>query len=618
MSELSADNPNHLEYANDLFEVAVLGGIRLTGLDRMRVTLKVSLKEGSAPAIRHNLDLYNDGQCERYIRKVAERFEVGTTVVAATIGDLIEKLESYRLEQAMPADKKKKALSPDEVQAAQAFLEQPNLLERTNELIGQSGVIGEETNRLLMYLVFTSRKMPRPLHVVSLGASGMGKTHLQEKVGALIPEEDTLSVTSLSENSFYYFGQEELRHKLILIEDLDGLAGSGATGAFYALRELQSKRRISKTIAHKTSQGETKTVHLVVEGPVCVSGCTTRASLYEDNANRSFLLFLDESPEQDERIMAYQRAMSAGKINSQDEREAQGLLRNTQRVLEPIAVRNPYAERLILPGAVFKPRRTNAHYLAFIEAVTFYCQKQRQVKTDRRTGERYIETTLEDIEAANQLLKEVLLRKSDELSGACRNYFERLKTYLKERESTSAEDGTSAWTSREVRLALRVSGTTYRRYQRELLEQGYIRIKGGERTTGYTYEITSPGEYEELKAGVETVLDEVLDRLCASEPVVRHPRGGSPKSQKISAKHPVRHKTTKMKETPTIGESAGKTLAVLQAAVGKWFTAREVSEITGRIKRVEGRNLKKLYEAGHIERVWESPLHRYRAGNPDR
>ena len=53
--------------------------------------------------------------------------------------------------------------------------------------------------------------MKAPLHIVSLGASGTGKTHLQEKVGELIPEEDKLEITSLSENAFYYFGQRELK-----------------------------------------------------------------------------------------------------------------------------------------------------------------------------------------------------------------------------------------------------------------------------------------------------------------------------------------------------------------------------------------------------------------------
>lgn len=97
--------------------------------------------------------------------------------------------------------------------------------------------------------------------------------------------------------------------------------------------------------------------------------------------------------------------------------------------MQPVPVRNSYAERLQLPADVFKPRRTNAHYLAFIEAVTFYHQFQRTERIDEDTGERYIETTIEDIAAANHLMKDVLLRKSDELTGACRNSTEPLEEF---------------------------------------------------------------------------------------------------------------------------------------------------------------------------------------------
>lgn len=118
--------------------------------------------------------------------------------------------------------------------------------------------------------------------------------------------------------------------------------------------------------------------------------------------------------------------------------------------MQPVQVRNPFAEQLQLPADVFKPRRTNAHYLAFIEAVTFYHQYQRIERVDEDTGERYIETTIEDIAAANQLMKDALLRKSDELTGACRNYFERIKEYLQANSS-------GAFTSMQVSKGLRIS-----------------------------------------------------------------------------------------------------------------------------------------------------------------
>ena len=533
---LDATNPESLIYENDLLKLTVLGGIKLEGLDRMRVTLKIELKDTSIPAIRHNLDLYNDTQLEKLIRKTAERLELGTSVIAASLNELTNLLEQYRIEEIekqTQQEDKKKFLTPEEIKAAQTYLSQPDLIQRTRQDTGRAGVIGEETNRLLMYLIFTSRKREQPLHIVSLGSSGVGKTHLQEKVGALIPEEDKIEITTLSENAFYYFGQRELKNKLILIEDLDG-----AEGVLYPLRELQSKKSISKTVVRKNTKGETKTISLKVEGPVSVSGCTTRESLYEDNANRSFLIHIDESAEQDEKVMAYQRKLSAGKIDITAEHQTREQLQNTQRVLQPVQVRNPFAEQLQIPNEVFKPRRTNAHYLAFIEVVTFYHQYQREEKADPETGELYIETTLEDITIANDLLKEVLLRKSDQLNGATRKYFEKLKALVSSENNKA--DQVDTFTNAFIRSKLRIKGTTLRRYHNALLDAGLIQIQSGKPSTGYTYQIVDPKEYQTLQDSITGVLDEILvhcERAClpnrqASTPKVSQSKNGSRKIKK--------------------------------------------------------------------------------------
>jgi hypothetical protein len=455
-------------------------------------------------ALRHNLDLYNDTQVEKLIRKAAEKLEVGTIALSRAIADLTNQLEEYRLkelESKQQVKETRKLLTEEERAQAITYLKTQDLLLRTNQDIGRSGVIGEESNRLLMYLIFTSRRREQPLHLVSLGSSGIGKSHLQEKVGELIPEEDKLEITTLSENAFYYFGQRELKNKLILIEDLDG-----AEGVLYPLRELQSKKRISKTVTHKDTKGITRTIHLTVEGPVSVAGCTTKESIYEDNANRSFLIYIDESKEQDERIMQYQRKRSAGTINTGEEKQIKELFKNCQRILLPVSIRNPYAELLQIPAEVFKPRRTNAHYLAFIEAVTFYHQYQRAKKVDQATGEEYIETTLEDIEEANKLIKEILLRKSDELNKATRNHFEQIKNYLKENNKT-------AFTTKEIRQALRENHSNQKRYMLELLRNNYVKKSTGSQAKGFTYEVTSYEEYEQLQDKITTVLDEILLKL---------------------------------------------------------------------------------------------------------
>lgn len=512
---LNSNNPDYITYQKEHLKFTLLGGISLNQSDRMRVTLKVNIEPQLSPlqSIRHNLDLYNDDQVEKFCRKASEKLEVGTSQLLQTISELTEELERYRVSKQdnhKEVKPKHRILTQERRNRAIAYLSQPDLLKRTNEDIAKSGVIGEEINRLLMYLVFTSRLRENPLHVISLGASGTGKTYLQEKIGELIPESDKLEITMLSENAFYYFGQQELKNKLILIEDMDG-----AENVLYPLRELMSKKRISKTIPIKDSKGNLKTITLQVEGPICVAGTTTQERIYEDNANRSLLLYLDGSNKHQEQIMDNQRRMSAGEINIKEQEEVQELFKDIQSVLKPVNVRNPYAPQLKIPQEVFKPLRTNTHYLQFIECITFYNQYQRAKKIDCQSGSDYIETTIEDIEHANKLLKGVLLAKADELSGACRKFLEMLKKHLLKEQKQS-------FYASEIRSALRTSPTTLKRHLYNLLSNGYIKIVGGDKfRKGYEYEIVNFEEYQQLQDTIQTALDEALNKIKrVSSPVV--------------------------------------------------------------------------------------------------
>ncbi|WP_299112017.1 hypothetical protein [uncultured Winogradskyella sp.] len=504
MNTFNTSNPNHFVFTTEVLEVHILGGLNIHGLDRMRVTLKVNCIEDEFHALRHNIDLYNSNGVEKLVRKLAEFLKVGTSVIRRALQELINKLESYRIELLAIENEDEifeYQLSKQERRSAMNLLKSKDLLKKTNKLIGASGVIGEKVNRLLMYLIFTSRKTSNPLHCISFGSSGVGKTHLQSKVAELIPEEDKVEITVLSANAFYYFKRHELKNKLVLIEDLDG-----AEEVLYPLRELQTKKRITKSVVQKGIGGEGKTKNLTVEGPVSVAGCTTQESLYEDNSNRSFLLYIDESEAQDERIMQYQRLASAGKINVQDEIDARQMLCNVQRLLKPVRVINPFAEYLSLPKSVFKPRRSNAHYLQFIEAITFYHQHQRESKFDAHTGEEYIETTLKDIKQANNLIKSVLLRKSDSLNGATRNYLEALKGHLAKKKDT-------LFSNREIRKQLRIAESTLRRYHQLLLREGYIIKRNDIQSESFTYEIVDANEFRELENSIDKALGVCLETL---------------------------------------------------------------------------------------------------------
>jgi len=206
--------------------------------------------------------------------------------------------------------------------------------------------------------------------------------------------------------------------------------------------------------------------------------------------------------------------LSAGKGDVHAEMQIQEQFQNMQRVLMPGQIRNPYAEKLQIPEEVFKPRRTNAHYLAFIEAVTFYHQYQREKQYDKDTGEEYIETTIEDIEEANKLMCNILLRKSDDLNGATRNYFERLKVWLKERDKNSGTP--PAFTNVSARQALRVNASNQKRYMIALQEWGLVQKVKGDKKNGYAYEVTTFEDQQQRNQRITGVLEKILTELKKS------------------------------------------------------------------------------------------------------
>jgi DNA primase len=504
---LNTNNPDYITYAYENLTLHIIGGIALYPIDKLKITLKIERKDSQNPlhSIRQsNLDLYSDEQLQKFIRSASERLEVGSREMHLAIASLISELEQYRqerIEQQKPKTDPVKALSEVRKQELLKILQSKNLFSKLNELIGHTGVVGEEKNRLIAWTVFTTRLTNNPLHIICLGASGTGKTYLQEKISDLIPKQHKVNITASTENALYYIGKTEYKHKLLIIEDLDGVST-----ALLTLRELQSKAFVSKLVPVKDNKGNMKTIQLEVEGPICLSGTTTKEKLYEDNANRCLLIYLDNSEAQQQAIMQYQRKLHAGKIDKAEEERIKELLRDMQLMFKNIRVVNPYAEKLTIPETVFKPLRTNAHYLQFIEAITFIHQFQREIKKDAQ-GMSYTETTLEDIELANELLKDVLLAKSDELTKACRDFLEKLKGVL-------AKEKKQSFYRSEVREKLKINPHNLNHYLKTLHFYGYVKSIGGNKFKGgYEYEITRKDEYIQLQHAVTTALDKALQDI---------------------------------------------------------------------------------------------------------
>lgn len=348
------------------------------------------------------------------------------------------------------------------------FLQQADLLKRLNDLIEQSGIIGEENSRLLLLIIASSYKTKQPLHAIVQGSSGSGKTHLIGKIADLMPPEDVLRFTRITESSLYNWGEYELVNKLLIIEDLDGLKEE----AMFAMRELISNQRLSSSVSIKDKKGNIKSVKKEVKGVFSSLSATTKGEIYEDNMSRSFLLAVDESKEQTDRIIHYQNKRIAGEINPEQQQQAKELLQKIIRALKEEEVQNPYATQIQLPENVHKKRRLNEMFQSIIKQITIINQYQRRTQNGR------IVTQIEDIENAVKILFDSIILKIDELDGSLRQFYEKLKKRFKTDDFTRFE-------------AMETTGfkkTQLQHYLNQLVQLEYIK-QFGHGNKGYKYRI---------------------------------------------------------------------------------------------------------------------------------
>lgn len=507
-SRLNTDNPEQLIYETEWLTATVWGGIDIYNLKKLKVTLHIQNKENEYLEYRDTLDLYSHHYNQKLIRTGGEILEISTHKMIKTVTGLTRSLENYRQKERDKERKREESekrknqetFTREEMQQGEQLLKSKELMQKTELHISNIGLVGEEEKGLLLFFILLTRMFNDPLHALVQGKSGSGKTYLLKKIASLIPKAHIRITTALTENTLYHSLKDFWKHMILLIEDLDG-----AMNALLPLREMMSNQSISKLSTEKNLKtGEFEQKILYVEGPICVAGATTKDRIYEDNANRSFLIQVNETSEHQERVLEYQRKEIAGLMDKSKEKEAQTLLKTAQLHLEPLEVTIPFGEELRIPDYVFKKLRTNAHYLTLIKAIAFWNQKQREIK-QKADGTRYIEASLQDVEWANKLSKEVLLRKSDELNGALRGFFESIKSWMK-------ANNIECFYAKPLREKLRMNPMQINRYLKELDQRGYIKQTGGNRKTGFEYTITVWDDYEQLKAGMN-ILDDVLEKL---------------------------------------------------------------------------------------------------------
>jgi DNA primase len=462
---------------------------RVRGLDKndrpqsLRVNLFVRREQGGEPGGFHvdTIELYAARQRAAFIQVAADELGLEPKIVKGDLGRVLLALEALQAEARAEAPKPRAVeLTGEEREEALAFLRNPHLVERLLEDFERAGVVGERSNKLLGYLAAVSRKLDAPLAVVIQSSSAAGKSSLMEAILSFIPEEDRVQYSAMTGQSLFYMGEQDLSHRILAIVEEEG-----AERASYALKLLQSEGELTIASTGKDPHtGRLVTQEYRVEGPVMIMLTTTAIDVDEELLNRCIVLSVDESRAQTKAIHARQRRAEtlAGLFEKRDRRALVKLHQNAQRLLRPLAVVNPHAERLRFFDHKTRTRRDHTKYLTLIRAIALLHQHQRPIKTAEHRGERleYIEATEADITLAESLCREVLARGIDELPPQTRKLLHHAQRLVAERSKAEGIEQTDfRFSRRELREAIGWSQTQVRVHMGRLEELEYVHVHLG-------------------------------------------------------------------------------------------------------------------------------------------
>ncbi|HUX22346.1 MAG TPA: CHC2 zinc finger domain-containing protein [Spirochaetia bacterium] len=386
---------------------------------------------------------------------------------------MLDLLESERDARFSDSEPSLHVMTDDERAAGLELLSSPDLFSRIEADLELSGYVGEEVNKFLLYLVATSRKMPDPISVIVSSQSASGKSYLIDTVKALMPEEDVVSMTSLSDQALNYMPEDGLIHKFLIMGE-----AVHSSSVEHQIREMLSAKELSRLVAikdEKTGRLSSKLVRKKVLVALAMS--TTSNDMNPENASRCFVVSTDESESQTKEVHRVQRSKySLERLAQLDEAIPAVIIRHraAQRLLKALPIVNPYAHLLNFPARMMRTRRDHERFLDLIAAVAFLRQYQKPPKTDEG-GRQFVECDLEDYRVAYRIMAAILPSTLSNFPRAAAELYTAFRRLAK----TKAEDEGMlpvevTLSQRELRESMGLSQMAVKRNLRTLCDYEYL------------------------------------------------------------------------------------------------------------------------------------------------
>ncbi len=263
----------------------------------------------------------------------------------------------------------------DVIDAANEILDDPDLIARVCDACTTVGIAGERELSTTIYLIGTSRLLPRPLAGIVRGSSSSGKSYIIDCVSSLFPDEGLVRATQMTQQSLFHMPPGGLVSRWVVAGERSRIEDDERAEATRALREMLASGRLSKLMPVKVAGGNIETQLIHQDGPIAFVETTTLTNVFEEDANRCLLLQTDESPEQTKRII---QAMA--EIRDPDVvGRVVAVHHAIQRMLPSDPVEVPFTSRLglLFPTSRVEFRRAFPQLLSLIKACALLHYRQR-------------------------------------------------------------------------------------------------------------------------------------------------------------------------------------------------------------------------------------------------
>jgi len=182
--------------------------------------------------------------------------------------------------------------------AARHIIESPNVWALVVEAMQARGFTGDTRQVELLYAIFTSRLLKRPMCAFLKAPSSSGKSWLLNRALELFPR-GTYEIKSGFSPKAIAYGSTDLRHKILAVQEASGLNGREGN---MLVRTLISEGHIRWEVAGRRKGGFT-TRDVVRPGPIAFVLTTTHETLHKEDETRALSIEVEDTTEHTRAVM---------------------------------------------------------------------------------------------------------------------------------------------------------------------------------------------------------------------------------------------------------------------------------------------------------------------------